>query len=75
MDSDDEGYEVMGADTSEEETICGKKNSSFEALSTMDIAKLMNQYIDDVMSIVQVSFTVCAIFGRIFWWIQEHRIT
>lgn len=58
MDSDDETFDDFQDSQEIEVEICGKKNSSFEALTTTDIADLMNQYIDDVKSIVQVSFTV-----------------
>lgn len=61
MESDDESYENNHDDSSEEEMdvdVCGKKHSSFEALSAMEIVNLMNQYIDDVKSVVQVSCSV-----------------
>lgn len=62
MDSDDETYDAFNESQELDVEICGKKNSSFEALTTTDITKLMNQYIDDVKSIVQVSFTVMCFF-------------
>lgn len=55
MDSDDEFLDYSNESQEMEVEICGKKNSSFEALTATDIADLMNQYIDDVKSIVQVS--------------------
>lgn len=63
MDSDDEIYNDFDEPQETEVEICGKKNSSYEALTAADIADLMNQYIDDVKSIVQVSITVmCFLF-------------
>lgn len=72
MDSDDENYDDFNDfngsndfnDPQEMDVeVCGKKNSSFEALTTADITDLMNQYIDDVKSIVQVSFSVVFFFN------------
>lgn len=57
MDSDDETFDEFNDSQEMEVEICGKKNSSFEALTTTDIFNIMNQCIDDVKSIVQVSFT------------------
>lgn len=62
MDSDDESYCELNTSPDFDVEMCGKKNSSFEALTTTDIANLMQQYIDDVKSIVQVSFTVMSFF-------------
>lgn len=59
MDSDDESFDDFHDSQEMDDGICGKKNSSFEALTAADIADLMNQYIDDVESIVQVSFCCC----------------
>lgn len=56
MDSDDEVYDDFDGSQEMENEICGKKNSSFEALTTTNITDLMNQYIDDVGSVVKVSF-------------------
>lgn len=65
MDSDDETFDDFHDSQEVDVGICGKKNSSFEALTTTDIADLMNQYIDDVKSIAQVSFTVAGLFHRL----------
>lgn len=57
MDSDDEYFHAFNdsQEIEDDSEICGKKNSSFQALKTTDIATLMDQYIDDVKSIAQVS--------------------
>lgn len=80
MDSDEEIYNDFDDSQETEVEICGKKNSSFEALTAADIADLMNQYIDDVKSIVQVSITViCFLFidpqqNQCFRSISENKI-
>lgn len=57
MDSDDEQYDSFDTETSSEldNAVCGARDSSFEALSAQDIVNLMNQYIDDVVSVVEVN--------------------
>lgn len=57
MDSDDEHYDSFDTETSYEmdNSDCGTRDSSFESLSAQDIVNLMNQYIDDVKSVVEVN--------------------
>lgn len=61
MDSDDDCFDAFN--NSQEMDECSdfpdeipeKKNSSFQSLTSADIAKWMNEHVDDVKSIVQVS--------------------
>lgn len=76
MDSDDESFDDFNDSQEMEVEVCVKKNSSFQALTTTDIENLMNQYIDDVKSIVQVSCCwlvwFCFFLVVSFDWISEH---
>lgn len=54
MDSDDE----MNSDEEMDSSICVPKVPSFETMTADEIVKLMNQYIEEVESIVEVSMRV-----------------
>ena len=54
MDSDDE----MNSDEEMDSSMCVPKLPSFETMTADEIVKLMNQYIEEVESIVEVSMRV-----------------
>lgn len=59
MEDDDDYFDssdIFDVSTSDDasNTVCGAKNSSFEALTTEDIVELMNQFIADIDAVVQV---------------------
>lgn len=58
MDSDDE----MNSDEEMEISMCAPKVPSFETMTADDIVILMNQHIEEVESIVEVSMSVIFFF-------------